>query len=138
MTICVIESNSLKKWSRMLLCTFLELWLILNIWVLFQVDLKPLREATIAVPTPKISEKRKAEEADASKDLKKVSIVKIYINRITILSFDRMTRIDIIVIIIIISLQINFLISTYLLRAAHCLNYNQILTIPIYIYITPK
>ena len=42
---------------------------------LFQVDLKPLRETTIAVPPqpPKIPEKRKAEDADASKDLKKVS-----------------------------------------------------------------
>lgn len=40
---------------------------------MFQVDLKPLREASIAVPTPKISEKRKIEEADASKDLKKVN-----------------------------------------------------------------
>ncbi|XP_033315683.1 RNA pseudouridylate synthase domain-containing protein 2-like isoform X1 [Bombus bifarius] len=39
-----------------------------------KVDLKPLREATIAVPTPKISEKRKAEEADASKDLKKAKL----------------------------------------------------------------
>nr|XP_033334779.1 RNA pseudouridylate synthase domain-containing protein 2-like isoform X1 [Megalopta genalis] len=39
-----------------------------------EVDLKPLREATIAVPTPKISEKRKAEEADASKDLKKAKL----------------------------------------------------------------
>ncbi|OAD60865.1 hypothetical protein WN48_04680 [Eufriesea mexicana] len=36
------------------------------------VDLKPLREAAIAVPTQKISAKRKAEEADASKDLKKI------------------------------------------------------------------
>ncbi|KYM93632.1 hypothetical protein ALC62_15767 [Cyphomyrmex costatus] len=35
------------------------------------VDLKPLREATVAVPAPKITEKRKAEDADASKDLKK-------------------------------------------------------------------
>lgn len=39
-----------------------------------QVDLKPLREATVAVPAPKITEKRKAEDADASKDLKKVSV----------------------------------------------------------------
>ena len=40
-----------------------------------QVDLKPLRETSIAVPPqpPKIPEKRKAEDADASKDLKKVS-----------------------------------------------------------------
>ncbi|EGI64900.1 hypothetical protein G5I_06591 [Acromyrmex echinatior] len=35
------------------------------------VDLKPLREAAVAVPAPKITEKRKAEDADASKDLKK-------------------------------------------------------------------
>jgi len=40
---------------------------------LSQVDLKPLREATVAVPVPKISEKRKTEDADANKDLKKVS-----------------------------------------------------------------
>lgn len=38
-----------------------------------QVDLKPLREATVTIPA-KITEKRKAEEADASKDLKKVSV----------------------------------------------------------------
>lgn len=37
-----------------------------------QVELKPLREATLVVPASKVSEKRKAEEADASKDLKKV------------------------------------------------------------------
>lgn len=41
--------------------------------VSLQVDLKPLREATVAVPAPKITEKRKVEDADASKDLKKVS-----------------------------------------------------------------
>lgn len=41
---------------------------------LLQVDLKPLREATVAVPAPKVTEKRKAEDADASKDLKKVSV----------------------------------------------------------------
>ncbi|KYN19830.1 hypothetical protein ALC57_07876 [Trachymyrmex cornetzi] len=35
------------------------------------VDLKPLRETAVAVPAPKITEKRKAEDADASKDLKK-------------------------------------------------------------------
>ncbi|XP_072758356.1 pseudouridylate synthase RPUSD2 isoform X2 [Anoplolepis gracilipes] len=39
-----------------------------------EVDLKPLREATVAVPTPKITEKRKAEDADASKDLKKAKL----------------------------------------------------------------
>ncbi|XP_039313876.1 RNA pseudouridylate synthase domain-containing protein 2 isoform X3 [Solenopsis invicta] len=39
-----------------------------------QVDLKPLREATVAVPAPKITEKRKAEDADASKDLKKAKL----------------------------------------------------------------
>ena len=52
--------------------------LLQHVCFLFQVDLKPLREATIAVPTPKISEKRKAEEADASKDLKKVSMPRIW------------------------------------------------------------
>lgn len=41
---------------------------------LLQVDLKPLREATVAVAPPKITEKRKVEDADASKDLKKVSV----------------------------------------------------------------
>ncbi|XP_070530506.1 pseudouridylate synthase RPUSD2 isoform X2 [Cardiocondyla obscurior] len=39
-----------------------------------EVDLKPLREATVAVPAPKITEKRKAEDADASKDLKKAKL----------------------------------------------------------------
>jgi len=39
---------------------------------LLQVDIKPLRDATVAVPAPKIAVKRKAEDADASKDLKKV------------------------------------------------------------------
>lgn len=39
-----------------------------------EVDLKPLREASIAVLTPKVSEKRKIEEADASKDLKKAKL----------------------------------------------------------------
>ncbi|XP_023290767.1 RNA pseudouridylate synthase domain-containing protein 2 [Orussus abietinus] len=39
-----------------------------------KVDLKPLRETTIAVPAPKISEKRKAEDTDASKDLKKAKL----------------------------------------------------------------
>ncbi|XP_011308018.1 RNA pseudouridylate synthase domain-containing protein 2 [Fopius arisanus] len=39
-----------------------------------EVDLKPLREPAIAVSSPKISEKRKAEEADASKDLKKAKL----------------------------------------------------------------
>ncbi|XP_033209288.1 RNA pseudouridylate synthase domain-containing protein 2-like isoform X2 [Belonocnema kinseyi] len=39
-----------------------------------KVDLKPLREASIALPTQKISEKRKIEEADASKDLKKAKL----------------------------------------------------------------
>lgn len=43
-----------------------------------QVDLKPLREATVAVPAPKITEKRKAEDADASKDLKKVNIFGLF------------------------------------------------------------
>ncbi|XP_071582223.1 pseudouridylate synthase RPUSD2 isoform X4 [Temnothorax nylanderi] len=38
------------------------------------VDLKPLREAAVAVPAPKITEKRKAEDADASKDLKKAKL----------------------------------------------------------------
>lgn len=38
-----------------------------------QVELKPLRETAVAVPAPKISEKRKVEDADANKDLKKVS-----------------------------------------------------------------
>lgn len=41
---------------------------------LLQVELKPLREATVSVPAPKITEKRKTEDADASKDLKKVSL----------------------------------------------------------------
>lgn len=49
-----------------------------------QVDLKPLREATIPVPTPKIVEKRKAEEADVSKDLKKVSCFSIDSNELLI------------------------------------------------------
>ncbi|XP_053982991.1 pseudouridylate synthase RPUSD2-like isoform X1 [Hylaeus volcanicus] len=39
-----------------------------------EVDLKPLREATITVPSPKISEKRKSEEADVNKDLKKAKL----------------------------------------------------------------
>ncbi|XP_012151121.2 pseudouridylate synthase RPUSD2 isoform X1 [Megachile rotundata] len=39
-----------------------------------EVDMKPLREAAIAVPTTKISEKRKADEADASMDLKKAKL----------------------------------------------------------------
>ncbi|KAF7992251.1 hypothetical protein HCN44_001576 [Aphidius gifuensis] len=39
-----------------------------------KVDLKPLRESIIAIPSPKISEKRKAEEAEASKDLKKAKL----------------------------------------------------------------
>ncbi|XP_032451881.1 RNA pseudouridylate synthase domain-containing protein 2 isoform X5 [Nasonia vitripennis] len=41
-----------------------------------EVDLKPLRETTIAVPPqpPKIAVKRKAEDADASKDLKKAKL----------------------------------------------------------------
>lgn len=43
-----------------------------------QVDLKPLREAAVAVPAPKIPEKRKAEDADASKDLKKVNIFGLF------------------------------------------------------------
>ncbi|KYQ57300.1 hypothetical protein ALC60_03822 [Trachymyrmex zeteki] len=43
-----------------------------------QVDLKPLREAAVAVPAPKITEKRKAEDADASKDLKKVNIFGLF------------------------------------------------------------
>lgn len=38
-------------------------------------DLKPLREAAIAVPSPQITEKRKAEETDANKDLKKVHLI---------------------------------------------------------------
>lgn len=50
--------------------SFLFFWL--------QVDIKPLRDATaIAVPAPKIAVKRKAEDADASKDLKKVSVLAI-------------------------------------------------------------
>ncbi|XP_018363185.1 PREDICTED: RNA pseudouridylate synthase domain-containing protein 2-like isoform X2 [Trachymyrmex cornetzi] len=39
-----------------------------------EVDLKPLRETAVAVPAPKITEKRKAEDADASKDLKKAKL----------------------------------------------------------------
>ncbi|XP_029042685.2 RNA pseudouridylate synthase domain-containing protein 2-like isoform X1 [Osmia bicornis bicornis] len=39
-----------------------------------EVELKPLREATIAVPTTKISEKRKSDEADTSMDLKKAKL----------------------------------------------------------------
>ncbi|XP_032668579.1 RNA pseudouridylate synthase domain-containing protein 2-like isoform X4 [Odontomachus brunneus] len=39
-----------------------------------QVELKPLREAAVAVPAPKITEKRKTEDADASKDLKKAKL----------------------------------------------------------------
>ncbi|XP_077266121.1 pseudouridylate synthase RPUSD2 isoform X2 [Temnothorax americanus] len=39
-----------------------------------EVELKPLREAAVAVPAPKITEKRKAEDADASKDLKKAKL----------------------------------------------------------------
>ncbi|XP_066596997.1 pseudouridylate synthase RPUSD2-like isoform X2 [Prorops nasuta] len=39
-----------------------------------EVDLKPLRDAGIAVPTQKIPEKRKAEEVDANKDLKKAKL----------------------------------------------------------------
>jgi len=47
-------------------------------YFLLQVDLKPLREAAVAVPAPKITEKRKAEDADASKDLKKVNIFGLF------------------------------------------------------------
>ncbi|EZA59228.1 RNA pseudouridylate synthase domain-containing protein 2 isoform X2 [Ooceraea biroi] len=39
-----------------------------------KVDIKPLRDATVAVPAPKIAVKRKAEDADASKDLKKAKL----------------------------------------------------------------
>ncbi|KAH0953872.1 hypothetical protein HN011_000564, partial [Eciton burchellii] len=39
-----------------------------------EVDIKPLRDATVAVPAPKIAVKRKAEDADASKDLKKAKL----------------------------------------------------------------
>lgn len=54
-----------------------------------QVDLKPLREATVAVPAPKITEKRKAEDADASKDLKKVSVA-FRLRRLFDEPFDRL------------------------------------------------
>jgi len=52
-----------------------------------QVDLKPLREATVAVPAPKITEKRKAEDADASKDLKKVNIFGLFAERFNRLQY---------------------------------------------------
>ncbi|XP_034942240.1 RNA pseudouridylate synthase domain-containing protein 2-like isoform X2 [Chelonus insularis] len=39
-----------------------------------KVDLKPLREPAIAVPTPQIGEKRKAEDIEANKDLKKAKL----------------------------------------------------------------
>ncbi|KAF7388067.1 hypothetical protein HZH66_010834 [Vespula vulgaris] len=39
-----------------------------------EIDLKPLRETTIPLPASKVTEKRKAEEADTSKDLKKAKL----------------------------------------------------------------
>lgn len=52
--------------------------------------MKPLRETTIAVPPqpPKIAVKRKAEDADASKDLKKVRFT-VHIHTRNFFGLDR-------------------------------------------------